>query len=144
MFNPLVAHSKVALIFEEEDGIPTLYGDETKIGQILRNFISNALKYTDQGSVVVSASVLSSTMVAFSVKDTGMGIAEEYHEKVFQEFTQVKGPHQRSKLGTGLGLPLARRLCEVLGGYVELESAIGKGSTFRAMIPMVYSGHNEF
>jgi signal transduction histidine kinase len=144
MFDPLVATSNVKLVFEQQSGIPPLYTDEVKLAQILRNFVSNALKYTEHGSVTISAAVTAPKLIIFSVTDTGVGIAEEFHQQVFEEYTQIDGAHQRSKLGTGLGLPLARRLCEVLGGYVELESTVGVGSTFRATVPMVYTGHNEY
>jgi len=143
MFRPLLVSGSVELVFHEEASIPTLYTDEDKIAQILRNFIANAIKYTDSGTVTVTASIMGSKAVTFTVEDTGVGIAEEFHEQVFQEFTQVTGAHQRSKLGTGLGLPLARRLSELLGGSVDLTSTLGIGSKFRATIPMVYTGHNE-
>src|SRR5262249_9661911 len=113
--------------------------DESKVSQILRNFISNALKFTERGEVRVSARLRPDDMIAMSVRDTGMGIAAHDHERIFQEFTQVDSPVQRRVKGTGLGLPLCRRLAELLGGTVTVESALGQGSTFTVIVPRLYT-----
>ncbi|MGH7263329.1 MAG: ATP-binding protein, partial [Candidatus Rokuibacteriota bacterium] len=138
MLRPLLVNESVSLVFEEADGIPPLYSDEGKISQILRNFISNALKFTEQGEVRVSAAPERESVV-FSVADTGIGIAPEDQERIFQEFAQVDNPVQRTVRGTGLGLPLSRRLAELLGGRLTVESRPGVGSTFSATIPRVYA-----
>jgi signal transduction histidine kinase/CheY-like chemotaxis protein len=138
MLRPLLAYnSSIALIFEEPANIPTLYTDEGKVAQILRNFISNALKYTELGEVRVSVTLIDSNQITFAVKDTGIGIAPENQEKIFEEYIQIQSPLQKLKPGTGLGLPLARKLAELLGGRVWLESTLGSGATFYASIPLV-------
>lgn len=140
MLRPLLVGESVNLVFEEPEGLPTLHTDEAKVSQILRNFISNALKFTSRGEVRVSAAATAEgEQVTFRVADTGIGIAEADLERIFQEFTQVESPIQRRVKGTGLGLPLCRRLAELLGGSVAVESTEGVGSTFCATIPRVYS-----
>lgn len=105
MFRPLLTTEAVELVFGSADGLPLLHTDEGKLGQILRNLISNALKFTEQGEVRISAAALEGERVAFSVSDTGIGIAREDQERIFQEFSQVENPLQRRAHGTGLGLP---------------------------------------
>lgn len=144
MLRPLLAHnSSVALQFEEPESMPPLMTDESKVSQILRNLISNALKYTDNGQVVVRARLENQDTVEFSVSDTGVGIAEHDQERIFDEFIQIEGPHQVGKKGTGLGLPLSRKLAELLGGSLSVESKAGAGSTFRVHVPRVYRGALE-
>ena len=139
MLRPLLAGDAVALIFDEVADIPALESDEGKVSQILRNFISNALKFTEQGEVRVTACYLAdSDTINFSVSDTGIGIAAHHHEGIFQEFTQVENPLQHKYKGTGLGLPLSKRLAELLGGQIRLESQPGVGSTFSLVVPRVY------
>jgi signal transduction histidine kinase/CheY-like chemotaxis protein len=137
---PLQTSEAVNLAFEEPPrGIPALHTDEAKVSQILRNFISNALKFTEAGEVRVSASLEgASGRIVFSVRDTGIGIAPEHQARIFEEFVQVENRLQGRIKGTGLGLPLSRRLAELLGGEVRLESAPGRGSTFQLVVPMVY------
>ncbi|HLO51428.1 MAG TPA: ATP-binding protein [Kamptonema sp.] len=143
MLRPLLAYnSSVSLVFQEPVGIPKLYTDEGKVSQILRNFISNALKYTEFGEVLVSAAIAGNTII-FSVADTGIGIAPGDRERIFEEYTQVYSPLQTQFKGTGLGLPLAKKLAELLGGGVFLSSEVGKGSTFFATIPLVYESRQE-
>jgi signal transduction histidine kinase/CheY-like chemotaxis protein len=144
MLRPLLAaNASVALVFEEPDGLPPLQTDESKVSQILRNFISNALKFTERGEVRVSARPGADDTVVFAVADTGIGIAAEDQERIFEEFTQVESVRQRFVKGTGLGLPLVRRLADLLGGRLELTSAPGVGSTFSAVLPRVYRGPAE-
>jgi signal transduction histidine kinase/CheY-like chemotaxis protein len=139
MLKPLLMSDSVALVFEEPEGLPTLYTDEAKISQILRDFLSNAIKFTERGEIRVRARHLADeNAIAFSVADTGSGIAHEDHERIFHEFTQVDSPIQRRVQGTGLGLPLCRKLADLLGGRVTLESELGVGSTFTAVIPTMY------
>jgi signal transduction histidine kinase/DNA-binding response OmpR family regulator len=141
MLKPLLAdNTSVNLIFDEsEDPIP-LRTDEGKVSQILRNLISNAIKFTPNGSVTVSANMLPGHEVEFRVADTGIGIAPEHHETIFKEFSQVDNPLQDKYRGTGLGLPLCRNLAKLLGGSIWLESRVGSGSTFFVRIPAVYVG----
>src|SRR6185369_292771 len=106
---------------------------------ILRNFISNALKFTERGEVRVSARLVERGEIRFEVADTGIGIEPEDQERIFQEFAQIDSPLQRRVKGTGLGLPLCRKLAELLGGSVSVESHPGQGSKFTAVIPTFYS-----
>jgi len=141
MLRPLLLNTSVNLVFEEPDGLPALETDEAKISQILRNFISNALKFTEKGEVRVSARHRpGSAAVTFSVADTGIGIAPEDQAAIFQEFAQVENPLQRKVQGTGLGLPLSKKLAELLGGSISVESTPGVGSTFSLTVPVVYTG----
>jgi signal transduction histidine kinase/DNA-binding response OmpR family regulator len=117
--------------------------DETRLSQVLRNLVSNALKFTEAGHVTVSAAPGPRDTVVFTVKDTGIGIAPEDHERIFEEFTQLDSHLQRKVKGTGLGLPLARRLVELLGGTLTLQSAPGEGSTFTITLPRVHMEVSE-
>src|SRR5262249_21022734 len=139
MLKPLLVGDSVALVFEEPEGLPPLYTGEAKVSQVLRNFLSNPIKFPEPGEVRVRAChVADENAIAFSVADTGSGIAPEDHERIFHEFTQVDSPIQRRVQGTGLGLPLCRKLADLLGGRVTLESALGVGSTFTAVSPPLY------
>ncbi len=141
MLKPLLAdNNSVDLVFDEEAELPPLRTDEGKVSQILRNLISNALKFTPNGRVTVSARMLEGQEVQFAVEDTGIGIALEHHETIFREFGQVENPLQERYRGTGLGLPLCRNLTLLLGGKIWLESDVGKGSTFFVKLPAVYVG----
>ncbi|NBB12988.1 ATP-binding protein [Pseudomonas sp. SLFW] len=136
MFRPIVDTSAVDLIFEEPVGLPRLYTDDKKLAQILRNFISNSLKFTQRGEVRVSARLESEREVRFAVTDTGIGIPSELHGALFEDFAQVDSPLQKRLRGTGLGLSLCKRFAELLGGRVGLESQPGVGSTFYVVIPL--------
>ena len=137
MLRPLLVNESVALVFEDPADLPLMYTDEGKVSQILRNFISNALKFTERGEVRVSARrSADGESIVFAVRDTGIGVDPEDQERIFQEFTQVDSLLQRTVRGTGLGLPLCRRLAGLLGGSVGLESEPGLGSTFSAVIPV--------
>src|SRR4051794_4644064 len=138
MFRPLVTSDTVVLVLDDVSSLPPLETDEGKLGQILRNLISNALKFTERGEVRVSAELCGSDAIAFSVTDTGVGIAEEDQERIFQEFLQIENPLQRRFHGTGLGLPLSRKLASFLGGELLLQSRVGQGSTFTAIIPQKF------
>ncbi|MFP5228134.1 MAG: ATP-binding protein [Acidobacteriota bacterium] len=141
MLKPLLAdNTSVELIFEDAHALPKLYTDEGKVSQILRNLISNALKFTPSGHVRVSAQAEGEGFILFSVEDTGIGIPAEHHEHIFREFSQVENPLQERHRGTGLGLPLCRNLALLLGGKIWLESEPAKGSTFYVLIPAVYVG----
>jgi signal transduction histidine kinase/CheY-like chemotaxis protein len=141
MLRPLLAQNgAVDLTFDEPHGLPTLHTDESKVSQILRNFISNALKYTERGEVRVSARMGTGDTVIFEVTDTGIGIAEEDQETIFEEYSQVDNPLQTRVKGTGLGLPLARKLAGLLGGSIGVRSRLGSGSTFFAVLPVRFEG----
>jgi signal transduction histidine kinase/CheY-like chemotaxis protein len=143
MLRPLLVGDAVGLIFEDCGELPPLVADEPKVSQILRNFISNALKFTPQGEVRVWAAVNPDDdphgeTVTFSVRDTGIGIAPENMELIFEEFGQVPGPIQSKVKGTGLGLPLSKKLAELLGGRITVESEPGQGSVFSLTLPRVF------
>jgi signal transduction histidine kinase/DNA-binding response OmpR family regulator len=141
MLKPLLAdNTSVNLAFEEPEDLPALRTDEGKVSQILRNLISNAIKFTPDGTVTVSVAMLPNHQVEFRVADTGIGIARENHEGIFREFGQIENPLQERYQGTGLGLPLCRNLAKLLGGAIWLESELGKGSTFFVRIPAIYVG----
>jgi signal transduction histidine kinase/CheY-like chemotaxis protein len=136
---PLVAGSDVALRFSCEPGLPQLVTDERKLIQIMRNLVSNAVKYTTEGEVLVSASAVEGRL-ELAIDDTGVGIAEADLERIFDEFVQVAGKHQLKTPGTGLGLPLTRKLAEALGGAVTAHSALGQGSRFVVVLPWTPRG----
>ena len=144
MLRSLQVNPAVALVFEEPDGVPWLYTDEGKVSQILRNFVSNALKFTERGEVRVSARYdEGNRTVTFTVSDSGIGIAADDQERIFEEFTQLEHPAQSKFKGTGLGLPLCRKLAELLGGRIELESEVGVGSKFSLTLPERYVADSE-
>jgi signal transduction histidine kinase/DNA-binding response OmpR family regulator len=141
MLKPLLAdNTSVSLTFEDGSDLIPLRTDEGKVSQILRNLISNAIKFTPEGNVTVSASMVAANQVEFRVADTGIGIAPEHHETIFREFSQVENPLQERYRGTGLGLPLCRNLAKLLGGSISLESEPGRGSTFFVRLPVIYVG----
>ncbi|MES3001796.1 MAG: ATP-binding protein [Pseudomonadota bacterium] len=137
MFKPVLTNPDVHLVFEEpEPGMARLYTDDRKLSQILRNFISNALKFTQKGEVRVTTHLVDNESIMFRVSDTGIGIAPEFHRTIFEDYSQVDSSLQRRLKGTGLGLSLSKRLAELLGGSVELKSDLGKGSVFSVTIPL--------
>ena len=142
MFRPIVDASAVDLIFEEPKGLPRLYTDDKKLAQILRNFISNSLKFTTRGEVRVSARLEGTDKIRFAVSDTGIGIAAELHGALFEDFSQVDSPLQKRLRGTGLGLSLCKRFAALLGGEVGMDSAPGVGSTFYVIIPLAIALEN--
>jgi len=136
MFRPIVDATAVDLIFEEPVGLPRLYTDDKKLAQILRNFIANSLKFTTRGEIRVSAQLENRDYVRFAVSDSGIGIAQELHGALFEDFSQVDSPLQKRLRGTGLGLSLCKRFAMLLGGEVGVQSTPGVGSTFFVIIPL--------
>lgn len=133
---PLLTSQAVELIFDAADKMPPLFTDEAKVTQILRNLISNALKFTEEGEVRVTARFDADRgCLNLSVRDTGIGIAAEDQARIFEEFSQVDTRIQRQVKGTGLGLPLSRSLAQLLGGELTVESVLGQGSIFTLSIP---------
>jgi signal transduction histidine kinase len=143
MFKPILTNPDVALVFEEPQGIPALYTDDRKLSQILRNFVSNALKFTPRGEVRVSAVAAADGGVTFAVSDTGIGIDPRHHHAIFHDFSQVDSPVQKRLRGTGLGLSLSMKLAELLGGQVSFTSELGMGSMFSVRIPARLAGHED-
>ncbi|MBA3935883.1 MAG: ATP-binding protein [Planctomycetes bacterium] len=141
----LPAHGAVTLEFEAPRESVVVHSDEGKVSQIMRNLIANALKFTERGEVRVAARLLPAGRIAIAVNDSGIGIAEENLEHIFDEFAQVEGGRRATgPKGTGLGLPLSRRLAQLLGGTVRAESSMGSGSVFTLEIPLTYEGSGEF
>ncbi len=132
LMRPLLVNDAVALVFEEAQF--SIWTDERKVTQILRNLISNALKFTERGEIRVSARLFEGRTV-FTVSDTGIGIAADQQERIFQEFAQVENPIQKRVRGTGLGLPLSRKLAELLAGTLAVSSQPGVGSVFTLEVP---------
>jgi signal transduction histidine kinase/DNA-binding response OmpR family regulator len=147
MLRPLLLNDQVNLVFEEPEGVPPMHTDEGKVSQILRNLLSNALKFTERGEIRVSARPVGEDpggpLIAFSVADTGIGIAPADQQRIFEEFGQLENPVQRRVRGTGLGLPLVRRLAALLGGSVSLDSTPGEGSTFTTVLPARFAAERE-
>jgi signal transduction histidine kinase len=139
MFRPIIGNSAVALVFEEPESVPRLFTDDKKLSQILRNFISNALKFTMEGEVRVTAQLRDENWIEFAVTDTGIGIAPEHLSTLFSDFVQLDTRIHKRLRGTGLGLSLAKKFSELLGGQVFAESELGKGSRFSVRIPLRYS-----
>jgi signal transduction histidine kinase/CheY-like chemotaxis protein len=139
MLRPLLIGDAVALVFDDPHDVPPLDTDEGKVSQILRNFISNAIKFTEQGEVRIWATAdREADTASFHVRDTGIGIDPNDIEIIFQEFGQVAHRLQGRVKGTGLGLPLAKKLAELLGGRIVVESTPGTGSTFSVTVPRVF------
>lgn len=137
----LVPDQPVELVFEEPEDV-ALETDHGKVAQILRNLISNALKFTERGEVRVTAE-RHGDQVTLRVADTGIGISDEHFQRIFEEFGQVDSALQRKHKGTGLGLPLAKRLAELLDGELGVQSRVGHGSTFTLTIPLVHPEVSE-
>jgi len=140
MLRPLVVQTTVELLFEIPVGFPVFVSDESKISQILRNLISNAIKFTEKGKITIQAYQAADESIALSVTDTGIGIPKEEQAKIFNEFHQVENALQKKYKGTGLGLPLSKKLASLLRGKIEFVSEPGKGSTFTLSLPKTFSG----
>jgi signal transduction histidine kinase/CheY-like chemotaxis protein len=144
MLKPILAYNtSVSLVFESAEQIAPMNTDDRRVSQVLRNLISNALKFTAKGEVRVRAEQLSADTIRFAVSDTGIGIAKADLDRIFQEWVQLDSPIQRQVKGTGLGLPLSRRLAQLLGGTLTVESEPGIGSTFCFTVPAKYVGPDE-
>ncbi len=139
MFRPLSLEAPYPIVFESEQ-VPTMVTDEYKISQILRNLISNALKFTESGEIrVVAIHDPDRDNVVLSVADTGIGIDAHDLDSIFDEFVQVDSRRGRRERSSGLGLPLSRSLAELMGGSLTVESQTGVGSTFTLTLPRTYS-----
>ena len=137
MMKPLV-HPEVDLVVDEPAPLPRMHTDAGKLSQILRNLVSNAIKFTTRGVIRVRALPSDDGRVRFEVSDTGIGIASADHDRVFEEFTQIDSPVQSRVQGSGLGLHLSRKFAELLGGSLTLRSELGEGSTFVLEVPVLH------
>ena len=119
-----------------DDRLGDFTGDERKVKQILVNLLTNAVKFTPEGGQIKVEATLGDSPVIISVTDTGIGIAKEDHEAIFEEFRQVGSNYAHKREGTGLGLSLTRKFVEMHGGKIWVESELGKGSTFTFTLPI--------
>ncbi len=126
----------IALGLEVDPRVGEIVGDERKIKQVLLNLLSNAVKFTPEGGRIGLKAVLTDGSVEISVSDTGIGIAPQDQEAIFEEFRQVGGDDARKREGTGLGLTLAKKFIELHGGKIWVKSEVGKGSTFTFALPV--------
>ncbi len=134
--DPVIARSKLTVSPKLCPAMPLVYSDRQKVKQIVVNLLSNALKFTHEGGIAITVDYdQRDRMTAVAVKDTGIGISSENHEKIFEDFRQVDDSPSRQYGGTGLGLAICRRLATALGGRITLESTMGVGSTFTLTIP---------
>jgi signal transduction histidine kinase/PAS domain-containing protein len=133
---PQVQERGLKLNVDLADDMPPAYANRERLEQVLTNLLANAIKFTNQGSITVRARY-DGEHVRFSVADTGIGIPPEQQQLIFQEFRQVENEHQDRYPGTGLGLTISRRLMELMGGSLSVESRAGSGSTFSGDIPIV-------
>jgi len=132
---PLAAEKKLALTVEIPNDLPVGRGDERRLTQVLLNLVGNAIKFTDQGEVAIKASAVNGAYT-LSVCDTGPGIPPADQAKIFEEFQQADSSATKKKGGTGLGLSIARRIIEMHGGRIWVESELGKGATFSINLPV--------
>jgi signal transduction histidine kinase len=139
MFRPLAEKKNIDLRGQLEPGIPLLRQDVVKLQQILSNLLSNAIKFTPEGGRVLLRAEADPLHVVLTVADTGVGIAPEEQELVFEKFRQSGNPLTREHAGTGLGLSIVKELSKLLGGEVTLQSELGRGSTFTVRLPLQLS-----
>jgi signal transduction histidine kinase len=132
---PLAADKKLALRVELSSDLPPGRGDERRLTQVLLNLVGNAIKFTDAGQVVIRAGINNGSF-DLSVRDTGPGISASDRAKLFQEFQQADNSITRKKGGTGLGLAISKRIIEMHGGRIWVESVLGQGSTFLISLPV--------
>jgi signal transduction histidine kinase len=130
----LCEQSSLDFVWKVETGLPTLQTDPTRLKVVLKNLISNAVKFTEQGSVTVDIH-RHEDGVEIDVADTGVGISPEARQFIFEPFRQVESPLTRRHGGVGIGLYIAKRLLNLMGGTVTVESELGRGSTFHVRIP---------
>jgi two-component system sensor histidine kinase ChiS len=132
---PLTGSKDLELVNTIEQNVPPVEADENRLQQIMHNLVGNFVKFTESGTVRVSAE-LKDDMIYTHVSDTGIGIPEEKFERIFESFEQIEGSTARPYGGTGLGLAITRQLVELHGGKIWVESTVGKGSTFTFTLPV--------
>ncbi len=140
MLQPLAAQKGIRLVWQPEGADLSLAGDEPKCRHIIQNIVGNAVKFTETGSVTVTAQAREDGVIV-TVRDTGIGIDPKYLSSIFNEFSQADGTTSRRFGGTGLGLAIAKKYADLLGGSITVDSAVGQGSTFTVVLPLKY--HKE-
>jgi PAS domain S-box-containing protein len=140
LFIPLSREKGLAFSIQIESGCPdSIFTDRMRLDQVIKNFLSNAFKFTEKGTVLLQINSREPDMISFAVKDSGIGIPAEKQALVFEAFQQADGSTKRKYGGTGLGLSISREIAHLLGGTISLESTPGEGSTFSISIPKQYS-----
>jgi signal transduction histidine kinase/CheY-like chemotaxis protein/CHASE3 domain sensor protein len=139
LFQPLATDKQLDFQVDMQDGAPLmLFTDHQRLEQVLKNLLSNAVKFTENGSVCLSVATAPNDGIAFSVRDSGIGIAAHQHESIFEAFRQADGATNRRYGGTGLGLSISRDLAALLGGSISVTSTPGQGSVFTLVLPQQY------
>ena len=134
---PMASNKGLQLTLEMEDSLPMALADSQRIRQVVINMVSNALKFTEKGGVTIQCALLDRyDMLRISVNDSGIGISPAALDYIFEAFRQADGSTTRRFGGTGLGLTIARKLIELQGGEVSVESVVGQGSTFSFILPV--------
>ncbi len=151
MFAPKAREAGLILESTIDPGVPALViGDATRISQILHSLVGNALKFTDRGRIAVTVTCARGESLAedgkrrelrvfFAIADTGIGLPADKIGELFKPFSQIDTSTHRRRGGTGLGLIISKRLCELMGGSISVESRLGEGTTFRFSVLMEYS-----
>jgi signal transduction histidine kinase len=132
---PLAAAKGLKFVAKVQEGMPLAHGDARRVSQVLLNLVGNAVKFTDRGEVEINASAEAGQFV-LTVRDTGPGIAEADQERIFGEFQQLDNANTRKQGGTGLGLAISKRMVEMQGGLISVDSVLGRGSAFRVVLPV--------
>jgi signal transduction histidine kinase len=135
-FGPLIAKENLTLELDIDDDLPPIYGDRDRLHQVVANLLNNAMKFTSVGSITLKTELGYGDVVLISVTDTGIGIAAEDQERVFEKFQQVGDTLTDKPRGTGLGLAICRDIVSYHQGSLSVESVVGVGSTFTIGLPM--------
>ncbi|PTR24564.1 response regulator [Pseudomonas sp. GV085] len=144
LFQPLASDKQLDFQVDVQDGAPLmLFTDRQRLEQVLKNLLSNAVKFTDSGSVYLSVATVPNDGIAFIVRDSGIGIAAQQHDSIFEAFRQADGTTSRRYGGTGLGLSISRDLAALLGGSISVSSTPGQGSAFTLVLPQQYREPGE-
>ncbi|MDD2047630.1 response regulator [Pseudomonas putida] len=139
LFEPLASDKQLSFSVVIEPEVPgTLYTDRQRLEQILKNLLSNAVKFTEKGQVTLTVSLQPGSGIVFAVRDTGIGIAADQQQRIFDAFHQADGTTNRRFGGTGLGLSISRDLAQLLGGQISVDSRVGEGSVFSLILPERY------
>ncbi len=140
---PLIEKNGNALELHAGDGLGTMHSDVTRVRQVLLNLLSNAAKFTEEGTITLEvtrdADAAAGEWLVFAVRDTGIGMTPEQLERLFEAFSQAEASTAAKYGGTGLGLALSKRFCEMMGGTIAVESTEGSGTTFTAQLPVAIS-----
>jgi signal transduction histidine kinase/putative methionine-R-sulfoxide reductase with GAF domain len=132
---PLATSKGLKFTAALQDDLPMAHGDARRVSQVLLNLVGNAIKFTDKGEVEIRA-IVDKGQFVLTVRDTGPGIADADQERIFGEFQQIDNSNTRKKGGTGLGLAISKRMVEMQGGTISVDSVLGQGSTFRVVLPV--------